>query len=225
MALHEAGFNIIVHYRRSRNEAEQLANKLNRSRPDSATCLAADLALPVEARQLADDALAWQGSLDLLVNNASCFYNTPLAEASDADWERLIGTNLRAPFILSQRLAPVLKQQQGAIVNLVDIYAEKPLLRHPLYSVAKAGLAMLTQSLARELAPEVRVNGVAPGVILVPEGQQERLNDLIASVPLQRSGQPEDIASTIVWLATAAPYINGQIIRVDGGRSLSFTGG
>lgn len=223
--LHQAGFDLVVHYHHSKKEAEALVASLNQARPGSAIALAADLSDPEAVRRLAADCLDWQQRLDLLVNNASCFYPTPLADASDDDWQQLIGTNLRAPFILCQQLAAALTASQGCIINMADIYAEKPLQGHPLYSIAKAGLVTLTQSLARELAPEVRVNAISPGVILPPADAAQRLQELIDSVPLERAGKPEDITSTLLWLATESPYITGQVIRVDGGRALSFIGG
>lgn len=224
-ALHTAGFDVIVHYHQSGGDAKRLVARLNQVRANSAIALAANLAQPAAVRLFAADALAWHGQLDLLVNNASCFRPTPLDRTSDSDWEQLINTNLRAPFLLCQQLAGALQQQQGGIINLVDIYAEKPLLDHSLYSISKAGLTMLTQSLARELAPRVRVNGIAPGLILPPENDPQRAHALLASVPLARTGTPDDIAATAVWLATNAPYITGQIIQVDGGRALAFPGG
>lgn len=224
-ALHAAGFDVIVHYQQSDKEARRLVTNLNHARADSAICLSANLAQPAAVRLFAAEAQAWRNRLDLLVNNASCFHATPLANTSDHDWDALINTNLRAPFLLCQQLAVALTKQQGSIINLVDIYAEKPLLNHAVYSISKAGLAMLTLSLARELAPNVRVNGIAPGLILAPVNDPERAQTLLDSVPLGRSGEANDIASTAVWLATAAPYITGQIIQVDGGRSLSFPGG
>lgn len=224
-ALHGAGFDVIVHYHQSGKDAKRLVASLNHTRADSAICLAANLAQPAAVRLFAAEAQAWRNRLDLLVNNASCFHATPLTAAADHDWDQLIGTNLRAPFILCQQLAAALTQQQGSIINLVDIYAEKPLFEHSLYSISKAGMTMLTQSFARELAPAVRVNGIAPGLILAPANNPERAATLLASVPLARSGEPDDIAATAVWLATAAPYITGQIIQVDGGRSLAFPGG
>lgn len=224
-ALHAAGFDVIVHFNQSDKEAKQLVTHLNKVRADSAIYLAADLSNPASVRLFTKEVLAWRNQLDVLVNNASCFHATPLASASDQDWDMLIGTNLRAPFILCQQLADALTKQRGSVINMVDIYAEKPLQDHSLYSIAKAGLAMLTQSLARELAPAVRVNGVAPGAILAPQNAPQRQQELVRQVPLQRAGTPQDIADTLVWLATQAPYITGQIIHVDGGRSLSFAGG
>lgn len=223
--LHGAGLDVVIHYRASGADAEALATSLNRERADSAVTLGADLDAPDAVRELADRALAAFGRLDVLVNNASSFYPTPLAEASDADWDALMHSNLRAPFLLSQRLAPALAAGEGgAIVNIVDIYAEKPLKQHSLYCMAKAGLAMMTRSLARELGPAVRVNGVSPGPILWPEQGNEQQDTILAASALGRAGDPADIADTVAWLALHAPYITGQILAVDGGRSLAFPG-
>jgi pteridine reductase len=222
--LHHHGMRVIIHYRGSQREAESLAAELNQLRPGSAGLLQADLDQPAAVRQLASDALACFGQLDLLVNNASSFYPTPIEQANDSDWEKLIHSNLRAPFILSQQLAPALREQQGCIINIVDVYAEKPLQTHTLYCMAKAGLAMMTKSLARELGPEIRVNGVSPGPILWPEAGQMNQQAIQDATALKRSGEPDDIANTVYWLATAAPFITGQILAVDGGRSLALQG-
>ena len=162
--------------------------------------------------------------MDLLVNNASSFYPTPVDQADDADWDRLLHSNLRAPFILSQKLASALRQQQGSIINIVDVYAEKPLQNHTLYCMAKAGLAMMTRSLARELGPDIRVNGVSPGPILWPEAGQMNQQEIQDATALKRCGTPQDIAQTVLWLGTQAPFVTGQILAVDGGRSLSLQG-
>lgn len=222
--LHQSGYDVIIHYHHSEEQARTLVDDLNRQRHDSAACLYADLVVPDQVRQLAAETLALKPNLRLLVNNASRFYRTPLHQANDEDWDQLMHSNLRAPFLLSQALAATLKQHHGAIVNLVDVYAEKPLREHPLYCMAKAGLAMMTRSLARELGPEVRVNGVAPGPILWPEQGQESQQVILDALPLGRAGDPDDIANTVAWLADHAPYITGQIIAVDGGRSQSFPG-
>lgn len=222
--LHHHGMRVIIHYRGSQQEAESLAAVLNQTRPNSAALLQADLDQPAAVRQLASDALACFGQLDLLVNNASSFYPTPIDQADDADWEKLIHSNLRAPFILSQQLTPALRQQHGCIINIVDVYAEKPLQTHTLYCMAKAGLAMMTKSLARELGPKIRVNGVSPGPILWPEAGQMNQQAIQDATALKRSGEPDDIANTVYWLATAAPFITGQILAVDGGRSLALQG-
>ncbi len=223
--LHEAGYRVLIHYRRSADSARALCSELNARRPDSARALCAEMSDVTAVQALADQALAQWQRLDLLLNNASSFYPTPIGGATEADWEALLGSNLKGPFFLSQALAPALTERGGSIINMVDIYAQRPLREHTVYCAAKAGLAMLTQSLARELAPAVRVNGIAPGAILWPEQEgdfsaQERDN-ILERVPLQRIGGPEDIARTVLFLADS-PYITGQIIAVDGGRSLSI---
>lgn len=223
--LHERGYNIIVHYRRSAEAAEELTEQLNGKRAGSAALCAADFSKPGAARELADNALAHFGRLDVLVNNASDFYPTPVGDISEQDFDTLMASNLRAPLFLSQALSAALRANRGCIVNMVDIYAQRPLQNHTLYCCAKAGLAMLTQSLALELAPDIRVNGVAPGAILWPSedsdfSAQEQRN-IDEKVPLRRIGNPEDIAKTISYLVCDAPYVTGQIIAVDGGRTLS----
>lgn len=226
-ALHQAGLDVLVHCRHSEADANTLAAHLNRQRPGSAAVLVADLAVADAVRTLADRALAIFGRLDVLVNNASSFRPTPLATASEQDWDTLMNGNLRAPFLLSQRLAPALAASgQGAIVNIIDIYAERPLAGHSLYCMSKAALAMMTRSLARELGPAVRVNGVAPGAILWPEhgGSPEQHAIIVESSALKRAGDPDDIAAAVVWLARQAPYVTGQILAVDGGRSLALPG-
>ncbi|MZR63594.1 pteridine reductase [Alcanivorax sp. DP30] len=222
--LHASGMRVIIHYRGSQTEAETLAAELNQARPESAALLQADLDDPDAVRALASAAMAAFGRLDLLVNNASSFYPTPVESATDDDWTRLIHSNLRAPFILSQSLAPALREQQGCIINIVDVYAEKPLSQHTLYCMAKAGLAMMTKSLARELGPDIRVNGVSPGPILWPESGQMNQDAITDATALKRCGRPEDIADAVQWLAQDAGFVTGQILAVDGGRSLSLQG-
>lgn len=225
-AFHARDFDVLIHYRHSGDDARALADELNARRSASTELLQAELTDPDQVRRLAADALGCRGRLDVLVNNASSFYPTPLGEAGDDDWDRLLGSNLRAPFLLTQALAPALTDSSGAIVNLVDVYAEKPLWQHSLYCMAKAGLASLTRSSARELGPAVRVNGVAPGPILWPEQEQGMdAQAIMDATALKRSGEPGDIAGAIVWLALDAPFVTGQILSVDGGRSLSLSGG
>jgi len=224
-ALHARGCRVVIHYRDSQTEALALAAELNADRPDSAACLRADLSDPAAVRRLASEARQCFGGLDLLINNASSFYPTPLAEATDQDWDSLIHSNLRAPFLLSQALADDLARSgQGAILNLVDVYADKPLADHPLYCMAKAGLVMMTKSLARDLGPAVRVNGVAPGPILWPEQGGADQGAVLKASALKRAGDPQDIAGAVTWLALDAPYVTGQILAVDGGRSLALAG-
>lgn len=222
---HQAGYNIIVHYNHSADEAHELQKKLNAERPNSVSLLELDLVDYNEWENLEDQCMDTWGRLDVLVNNASTFYPTVIGSASDSDWNDLIGSNLKAPFFLSQALAPCLKEFAGNIINICDIHGGRPLKNYSIYSIAKAGLAMMTRSLAKELAPDVRVNGIAPGAILWPEEQAEVSEGIkatiIRQIPLKRQGAPEDVANTALFLARDAPYINGQILSVDGGRSLS----
>jgi len=223
--LHSRGLNVIIHCRHSTDEANALAAELNQLRSDSARVLQADLDQPDQVRMLAANAEKQWQRLDVLVNNASSFYPTPLGSSSDDDWTRLIHSNMRAPYLLTELLAPALAKQQGVIINIIDVYAEKPLAQHTLYCMAKAGLAMLTRSAARELGPNVRVNGVSPGPILWPEQGQDNQQQILQATTLKRCGTPSDIASMVAFLALDAPYVTGQIIAVDGGRSLAFQGG
>lgn len=220
--LHAQGMDLLIHYRHSVAPAEALCAELAAQRPGSVDLVQADLHAPESHRQLIDRVLAFRGRLDLLVNNASSFYPTPLADATLQQWEDLMGSNLKAPFFLSQAAAPHLRQHQGSIINLIDIHGERPLRDYSIYSIAKAGNAMLVKALARELGPEIRVNGIAPGAILWPEqGLSETAQqEIVARTALQRPGTPEDIARTLLFLLRDAPYITGQIIAVDGGRTL-----
>lgn len=224
--LHAAGYNTIIHYHSSSESAEALAAELNTLRSNSAACIAADINNMNSLTLLAKKAPAIWGHIDALINSASTFYPTPIGNSTENQWNELIGSNMKAPFFLSQALASALMEQQGTIINIADIYAEKPLAAHTIYCMAKSGNVMLTQSLARELAPHIRVNGVAPGAILWPEqgGATDQLaqQELLAKIPLARTGLPKDIADTVLFLLRDAPYITGQIIAVDGGRSLSF---
>ena len=220
--LHAAGMAVAIHYRHSARAAEILAAELDAQRPGSATLLQADLLDHAALAPLVDGAADAFGRLDLLVNNASTFYPTPLAGATPTQWDELLGSNLRAPFFLAQAARPHLEASGGAIVNIVDIHAERPLAGHPIYSIAKAGLAMLTKSLARELGPAVRVNGVAPGAILWPEAglsEAERQAVLDQSV-LGRLGDPDDIARAVLYLYRDAGYVTGHVLPVDGGQSV-----
>jgi pteridine reductase len=220
--LHAAGASVLVHYRDSETEAAALAAGLNAVRPKSAATVKAELLAPIAPRALVSAALQAFGRLDVLVNNASSFFAVPLGEIESSHWEELIGSNLRAPLFICQEAAPQLARHQGAIVNIVDIHAERPLKGYPLYSVAKAGLASLTRALALELAPHVRVNGVAPGAIAWPEdGQFEdaERKRIVATTPLGRIGSPEDIAQAVLYLACAG-FVTGQVVAIDGGRSI-----
>jgi pteridine reductase len=220
--LHSRGMNIILHYRSSREDAQQLQQELNEQRADSVVLIQADLLHTNKIQSTVKEAAKAWGRLDVLVNNASGFYPTPLGEVDEEEWEFLMGSNLKAPFFLCQAAAEQLRQHNGCIINIVDIHAERPLKNFPVYSIAKAGLVMLTRSLARELAPEVRVNAVAPGAILWPQDIDEVTKQRIVSrVALKRKGDPDDIARTILFLISDADYITGQVITVDGGRTLT----
>jgi len=222
-ALHGEGMNVIVHYRNSRASAERLQHELIAQRPGSALLIQADLLNTAGLPNLIRQAHNWQGRLDALVNNASGFYPTPAADVTEAQWDELLGSNLKAPFFLAQAAAPYLRRQRGAIVNIADIHAERPLKGYPVYSIAKSGLVMLTKALARELAPEIRVNAVAPGAILWPEhdADEETRKHIVARTALKRQGDPHDVARAVVFLIKEAEYMTGQVLTVDGGRSLS----
>jgi pteridine reductase len=220
--LHAAGAAVLIHYRGSEAQAAQLEDSLNAQRAGSAARVKADLLAPVAPRALVEGVLARFGRLDILVNNASSFYPTPVGKIEARHWEEIVGSNLRAPLFLSQEAAPHLAKESGAIVNVADIHAERPLKGYPVYSVAKAGLVALTRSLALELAPAVRVNAVAPGAIAWPEdGQFEppERGRILATTPLARMGRMEEIAEAVHFLATA-PFVTGQVLAVDGGRSI-----
>jgi pteridine reductase len=219
--LHAAGATIVIHYHRSVADAQALAIELNTARPGSATTLGGDLLNLSVLQSLVDATLARHGHLDVLINNASTFYPTPIGEITCAQWDDLIGTNLRAPLFLSQAAAKHLKARSGSIINIVDIHGMRPLRHHLVYSPAKAGLIMLTQALARELAPEVRVNGIAPGPVEFPAtGLTEEMKQaIIEKTLLKRRGSPDDIARAALFFCSDAPYVTGQILAVDGGRS------
>ena len=220
--LHAAGYDLALHYRHSGEAARALADELEPQRRGSTLLLQAELANLAALPRLLGQLLAHYGRLDARVNNASAFYPTPVGSATLAQWNELFASNAQAPFFLSQAAVPALRAARGGIVNLVDIYAERPLAEHPLYCMAKAALAAMTRSLALDLAPEVRVNGVAPGAVLWPsEGKSPAEQQaMLARTPLQRAGVPEDVAGAVLWLLRDAPYVTGQIIRVDGGRTL-----
>lgn len=224
--LHAAGASIAVHYRSSAQEALALQVELQKARPDSVLCIQADLLDQDALPRLVQDTVQHFGRLDGLVNNASSFFATPLGEINEKNWNDLIGTNLKAPLLLAQAAASELRRNHGAIVNIVDIHAERPMHGHLLYSVAKSGLTALTRALAQEMAPQVRVNAIAPGVIMWPESaewlDEEQRRKIIAHTLLKREGKPEDVARTVQFLLDDAPYITGQIISVDGGRSINL---
>lgn len=220
--LHERGFNVCLHYRKSEIEALALCRHFNAVRAGSAVVIKADLLRLDDLRRLALEAdCAWDG-IDALVNNASSFYPGPFGQVTDPDWETLLGCNLKAPFFLSQALLSSLRRKSGCIVNLIDIHAERGLPGYPVYTIAKAGLAAMTRTLAKELGPSVRVNGIAPGAILWPEKimSDEQKQTILDRVPLNRCGDPVDIAKALFFLINDADYMTGQIIAIDGGRSL-----
>ena len=222
--LHEAGYNIIIHYRRSQQSANELADELNAARPYSAKIIQADLNDETIYKQLIQQSFQCWNRLDVLVNNASSFYPTPVGSITLEDWDKLINSNMKAPLFLAQAAAPHLKQTQGNIINMIDVHGQRPMKDHAVYCAAKAGLSMITQSLAKDLGPDIRVNGVAPGAILWPDNDMpENMKKLILErTALKRPGQPIDIAKTILFLARDADYITGQIIAVDGGRTLNI---
>jgi pteridine reductase len=220
--LHAAGYDLALHYRHSRDEMQALCAELERARAGSTLAIAADLADAGGLPRIVDTCITRFGRLDALVNNASAFFPTPVGTITAQQWDELFASNARAPLFLAQAAAPALRAARGSIVNLVDIYAERPMPRHPVYSMAKAALAMMTLALAREMAPDVRVNAVAPGAVLWPESGKATADqaDLIARTPLQRAGSPQDVAAAVLFLVRDATFTTGQILRVDGGRAL-----
>jgi pteridine reductase len=222
--LHVQGADVAIHYRESGDAANAVAADLNAIRADSAATFAADLNDLADLNHLVDDVRAWRSRLDILVNNASSFYPTPVGEITEEQWNDLVGTNLKAPLFLSQAALPALREARGVIINIVDVHSQRPLRNHAVYGPAKAGLAMLTRSLAKDLAPEVRVNGVSPGAILWPEnGMSATTKDaILEQIPLGRPGTPEDVADAVLFLAKDADYVTGQIIAIDGGRSIGW---
>ncbi len=221
--LHANGAKVVVHYRNSSSDAEKLCAELNQLRQDSCMTVQGDLNDIKAMPNVIETIIQQMGQLDILVNNASTFYPTPMGKITEKYWDDLLGSNLKAPLFLSQAAMPYLKATQGCIVNMVDVHGFRPMKNYPVYSIAKAGLFMLTQSLARELGPDVRVNGVAPGAILWPEMDENQSNqqELLDKTALKRMGTPKDIAKTILFLVRDADYITGQVIPVDGGRILN----
>ena len=221
-SLHAQGMDLVLHYRSSESAARALKAELELSRPDSVLLHQADLHRCIGFAGMIERARAFRGRLDVLVNNASSFYPTPLGDASEEQWEDLIGSNLKGPFFLTKEAAPFLRSTSGCVINLVDIHALRPLKDHPIYSIAKAGNAMMVKSLARELGPQVRVNGIAPGAILWPDqgASDDDKGEVVSRTALKRSGSPADVARTLVFLIRDADYITGQMVTVDGGRSL-----
>ena len=222
--LHHAGYNIIIHYRLSSADAESLATELNEMRSDSVRLLQGNLNDEAVYDSLVEQAYRCWNRLDALVNNASSFYPTPVGNITLDDWNNLVNSNMKAPLFLSQAAAPYLKASHGCIINMIDIHAQRPMKHHSVYCAAKAGLGMITQSLAKELGPDVRVNGVAPGAILWPENDmpEHTKNLIIERTALKKAGAPIDIAKAVLFLIRDADYITGQVIAVDGGRSLNI---
>ena len=222
--LHGAGARVVLHCNRSWEEAEKLASELNDGRPGSAFVVQGDLLDAGDVKRIVEDSAKALGRLDGLVNNASSFHATPFGTIGERDWEDLIGTNLRAPLMLAQAAAALLRESKGAIVNIADIHAERPLKNFVVYSIAKAGLVGLTKSLALELGPDVRVNAVAPGAILWPDGGQHfdapEKSRITEQTPLARIGSPEDVAGAVKYLLFDAPFVTGQVLAVDGGRNI-----
>jgi pteridine reductase len=220
--LHQAGYNIAIHYHQSSQAAEELCETLNSIRDNSCVSFHADITRVESLQPLIDSVTQKWGRLDLMVNNASSFYPTSLTHPNLEEWDNLMGTNLKAPYFLSVAAIPELKKAKGNIVNLIDIYGLNPLKNHSIYCMAKAGLAMMTKSLALELAPDIRVNGVAPGAIIWPENNhllnQQRQQKIIQKTALKRQGSAQDIAKAVRFLAIDGSYLTGQIIKVDGGR-------
>jgi pteridine reductase len=224
--LHAQGANLMVHYRSSQNDAQMLRQALEQDRLDSVEIMQADLLNIDQLPDLIEETIRRFGKLDALVNNASSFFPTPIGQLSEEAWVDLIGSNLKAPLFLSQAAVPYLEKRHGCIVNIVDVHVEQPLKNYVIYNAAKGGLAALTRSLALELAPLIRVNGVSPGPILWPEHEEwldkSLRKEIIDRTLLKRMGEPEDIAKAVSFLITDAPYITGQIIAVDGGRSINL---
>ena len=221
--LHAEEMNLVIHFNTSSDDANKLCSELNSIRNNSAIAIGSNLTNQTEVESLITKVIETTGQLDVLINNASTFYPTPIEDITLDDWDNLMGTNLKAPLFLCKHAAPHIKESKGCIINMVDIHASKPLKNHPIYGSAKSGLVMLTRSLAKDLAPEVRVNGIAPGMILWPENgpSEETKQKVIDQIPLKRSGEPNDIAQTVLFLIAHADYITGQIIAVDGGRGIN----
>lgn len=222
--LHEDEANVVIHYRNSAEAANTLCDELNAIRPDSALSVQADLTDIAILPDLIATTTGWHGTLDILVNNASSFYPTPIGDISEDHWNDLLGANLKAPLFLSQSALQALRQSQGTIVNIVDIHSQRPLRDHAVYGAAKAGLAMLTRSLAKDLAPDIRVNGVSPGAIMWPETKLSETTkaNILAQIPAGKIGSANDIAACVLYLVRDASYVTGQIIAVDGGRSIGW---
>lgn len=221
-AFHAEGMRLVVHYRGSSKDAHALQTRLNEQREDSVVLVRGDLLDVAKLANLVHETVQAFGRLDVLVNNASRFYSTRVGSVTEDHWEELVGTNLKAPFFLSQAAAPALKKHRGCVINVCDIYSERPLASHAVYCATKAGLVSLTRSLARDLAPEIRVNGISPGAIMWPEQDSDQVSQqrIISRTPLKSIGDPTDIAQTALYLLRDAPFVSGQVIAVDGGRSI-----
>lgn len=222
--LHRHGCCILIHCHASRQEAERLAQELNAARDNSCDVIAADLSKADQLNGITQRATERWGKLDYLVNNASAFFPTEISRITDDQWNELFSVNAKSPLFLTQAMLTPLRQSQGCVINILDVHAERPMRKHIVYSASKSALAAITRSLARELAPDIRVNGVAPGAILWPESDDNdaRKQSILKRIPLGRCGEARDIARTVRFLAMEAPYITGQIINVDGGRSLNI---
>jgi len=222
--LHGAGANVVIHYRKSARDAETLSAELNGGRPHSSAIIQADLLDVASLPLLVEAAVGTFGGLDVLVNNASTFYPTKIGEITPQAFDDLLGTNLKVPMFLAQAAVPELRKSRGLILNIVDIHALRPLRNYTVYCTAKAGLHMLTRSLAKELGPEIRVNGISPGPVMWPEGQgdPQQRDKIIERTILKRMGEPADIARTALFFAAHAPFVTGQVLAVDGGRSVAW---
>ncbi len=221
--LHAQGMKLVIHYHTSEKAAHALQAELHQVRPESVMLVRGDLNNGERlARNLVFETVESFDRLDVLINNASRFYPTPVSEATESQWDDIIGTNLKAPYFLAQAAAPHLKKFGGCVINIADIYGQRPLVGYPIYSVAKAGVIMLTKALARELAPEIRVNAIAPGVILWPSKDLDEMSKqrIISRTPLKRSGDPSDVARTALFLIRDASFMTGQVLAMDGGRSV-----
>lgn len=220
--LHADGMNLVIHYHSSEKDAHNLQSELLESRPDSVVLVQGDILNVAKLRNLVQETVRAFNRIDVLLNNASTFYPTPIDEATEKQWDDLVGTNLKAPFFLAQAAAPHLRKTEGCVINMADIHGDRPLKNHPIYSIAKAGTVMLTKTLARDLGPEIRVNGIAPGAIMWPESELDEMakQRIISRTPLKSSGDPHDISRTVLFLIKDAPFVTGHVIPVCGGRSV-----
>jgi pteridine reductase len=219
--LHKTGMNIIVHYNTSTKEARELVNELNSIRADTSIAVQANLELKNDYANLINTSLKFKGSLDILINNASAFYPTPLDNLTDEQWNEIIDINLKAPMFLSQLAANSIRKNKGCIINIADVHANRPLADHSIYSISKAGLLMLTQSLAKELAPDIRVNAISPGAITWPdEMSKETKEEILNHTAMKKTGNMDDISKAVLFLIEDADYMTGQVLNIDGGRTL-----